>query len=154
VRSSYLLLAAATGAIGFALVEAAGARAGVLTGLTASLALDAASYVLASLLLASAFASLFRGASRWVAPFVVLSYLVLYAPATAIIAAALDLTLSGSWGVGSVVRGAFINTPVNLIYTFVLTLPAVAVPAGIVSAGVLWWGARRLRRPHVRAAAA
>lgn len=142
MRPTYLALAIFLGLVGLAAIELAGTLTGTLTAMTPSVALDAAAYALGTLLLAMLFAPAFRRARGIAAAGVVLLFLLAYAPVVAVIGAALDLTASGAWGHPSIVRGAFITTPVNLIATFVLELPYVALPFGVVSALLLWRQAR------------
>lgn len=138
----YALAAVALGLVGFGAIEVAGAMAGVRTALGPSLVLDAAAYALATLLVAL----LVRGAYararglRVVLP--LLLALLLFAPLTALLAGAADLTLLGGWGVESLVRGAFIATPVNLVLTLTLELGFVALPLGVLSQWLLWRIAR------------
>lgn len=147
------LLAVALGLAGFALVEVAGRARGVLTALTPSLAADAAVFAATTLLLAWAFASWFRRARRWTLPFAVLVFVLSFAPVAALLGATVGLTLDGAWGVAALVRGAFVNTPLNLIYALTLDLGAYALPAGLVTAALLAFAARRSRpsrRPTAR----
>ena len=134
---AYLVAAALLGLIGFAAIEVAGQSVGVRTALGPSLALDAAAYALATLALAALFAGPFRGARGWRAVLAGAAFMLLLAPLIAALAGALDLTLGGWWGEPSMVRGAFIATPLNLIATFTLELGYVALPLGIVSVVVL-----------------
>jgi hypothetical protein len=142
MNARYPLLALALGVLGFGAIEAAGALAGYRPGLGPSLALDASAYALSALVVAL----LMRGAyarargARAVLP-IVLSML-LFAPLTALLAGVADLTLMGGWGVESLVRGAFIATPVNLILTLTLELGFVALPLGALSQWMLWRTAR------------
>lgn len=142
MNARYPLVALALGVMGFAAVEVAGALAGYRPGLGASLALDASAYALSTLLVALLMRAAYtraRGA-RAVLP-IVLSML-LFAPLTALLAGAADLTLLGGWGIESLVRGAFIATPVNLILTLTVELGFVALPLGALSQWVLWRIAR------------
>jgi hypothetical protein len=143
VRTGYALKAIALGLIGFAAIEIASRERGVLAALTPYLWLDAAVYAATSLLLALAFARAFRGSRRWALPFAVLGFVLAFAPLAALLAAAAELTLDGLWGTPGLVRGAFVHTPINLIYALVLDLGAVALPLGLVSATVLAWQARQ-----------
>jgi hypothetical protein len=136
------LLAVALGLAGFALVEVAGRARGVLTALTPSLAADAAVFAAATLLLAWAFAASFRRARRWTLPAVVLAFVLAFAPVAAFLGAVVGLTLDGAWGVAALVRGAFVNTPLNLIYALTLDLGAVALPAGLLAGAVFAAAAR------------
>lgn len=140
---TYALAAVLLGLIGFAAIEVAGQSVGVRTALGPSLALDAAAYALATLLLAVLFATPFRRSRGWRALLAGLAFILLFAPLTAVLAGAIDLTLGGWWGEASMVRGAFIAMPLNLIVTFTLDLAYVALPLGIVSVIVLQRIARR-----------
>ena len=144
MRSSYALAALALGLIGFAAIEVAGGLVGVRTAMGPSIWLDGAAYALATLLLAALFARPFRRARGWLVLPTLLAFLLLYAPVAALIAGVLDLTASGGWGMPSLVRGALIATPVNLIVTFTVDLWFVALPLGVASVLVLW----RLARPR------
>jgi hypothetical protein len=137
VTARLALLAAALGLAGFALVEIAGRAQGVLTALTPSLAADAAVYAATTLLLAWTFASWFRRVRARTLPFAVLVFVLAFAPVAALLGAAVGLTLEGAWGVGALVRGAFVNTPLNLIYAFTLDLGVFALPAGLAAAALL-----------------
>ncbi len=145
MRAAYPLLALVLGALGFAAIEVAGAAAGVRTALGPSLWLDALTYAIATLLLALAFAPAFRRARGLSVLGLVLGFLLLYAPLTAVLAGVLDLTVNGGWAHASEVRGAFIAKPVNLIVTFTLDLWYVALPAGVVSVLLLRGAARGAR---------
>ena len=134
---AYALAAVLLGLIGFAAIEVAGQSVGVRTALGPSLALDASAYALATLALAALFAAPFRRSRGWRALLAGVAFILLFAPLTAALAGALDLTLGGWWGQTSMVRGAFIATPLNLIVTFTLDLAYVALPLGIVSVVVL-----------------
>jgi hypothetical protein len=142
MRGVYALLALLLGLIGFAAVEAASRSQGLFTALTPYLWLDGAVYALATLLLAWAFSPAFRRGRRWTLPFSVLAFVVAFAPLAAVLGAAAGLTLDGSWGSRGLVRGAFINTPVNLVYDLVLNLGAVTLPLGVATAALLAWRAR------------
>lgn len=144
------LLAVALGLAGFALIEVAGRARGVLTALTPSLVADAAVFAVATLLLAWAFAPWFRRVRRWTLPFAVLVFVLAFAPVAALLGAVVGLTLEGSWGVAALVRGAFVNTPLNLIYALTLDLGVVALPAGLVAAALLAFAARRPRDAVLR----
>ena len=139
------LLAVALGLAGFALVEVAGRARGVLTALTPSLAADAAVFAAATLLLAWAFAPWFRRVRRRTLPFAVLVFVLSFAPVAALLGAVVALTLDGAWGVAALVRGAFVHTPLNLIYALTLDLGLLALPAGLVAGAVLALAARRHR---------
>ena len=139
------LLALALGLGGFALVELVGRARGVLTALTPSLVADAAVFAAATLLLAWAFAPSFRRARRWALPVAVLVFVLSFAPVAALLGAAVGLTLDGAWGVAALVRGAFVNTPLNLIYALTVDLGLFALPAGLVSGALLALAARRPR---------
>lgn len=140
---AYALAAVLLGLIGFAAIEVAGRSIGVRTALGPSLALDAAAYAMATLILAALFAAAFRRSRASRALLTGLVFILLFAPLTAALAGAIDLTLGGWWGQASMVRGAFIATPLNLIATFTLELGYVALPLGIVSVVVLQRIARR-----------
>jgi hypothetical protein len=142
MRSGYAGLAVALGLVGFAAVEGASRAQGLFTGLTPYLWLDASVYALTTLLLALAFAPAFRRARRWALPFAVIAFVLAFAPLAAVMGAAAVLTLDGLWGSAGAARGAFITTPVNLVYDLVLGLGAVALPLGIATASVLAWRAR------------
>ena len=142
MRSWYALAALALGLIGFVAIEVAGGLVGVRTAMGPSIWLDGAAYMLATLLLAVLFAGPFRRARGWLVLPTLLAFLLLYAPVTALIAGVLDLTTSAGWGFPSLVRGALIATPVNLIVTFTVDLWFVALPLGVASVLVL----RRLAR--------
>lgn len=137
------LWAVALGLAGFALVEVAGRARGVLTALTPSIVADAAVFAVATLLLAGAFAPWFRRVRRWALPFAVLAFVLTFAPVAALLGAAVGLTLDGAWGVPALVRGAFIHTPLNLIYALTLDLGLVALPAGLVAGALQAFAARR-----------
>lgn len=139
---AYALAAVLLGLAGFAAIEIAGRSVGVRTALGPSLALDAVAYALSTLVLAALFAAPLRRARGWSAALTGLAFIVLFAPLTAALAGAIDLTLGGWWGEPGMVRGAFIATPLNLIVTFTLDLAYVALPLGIVSVFVLWRIAR------------
>lgn len=143
MRSSYALVALALGLLGFAVIEVAGGVVGVRTAMGPSIWLDGAAYALATLLLAALFARPFRRTRGWLAFATLLAFLLLYAPVAALIAGVLHLTASGGWGFPSLVRGAFIATPINLIVTFTVDLWFVALPLGVASVLVLWRLARR-----------
>jgi hypothetical protein len=138
----YLALAVALGLVGFAAVEGASRARGLVTALTPYLWLDATVYALATLLLALAFAGAFRRARRWALPFAVVAFVLAFAPLAAVLGAAAALTVDGLWGSAGVVRGAFITTPLNLVYDLVLSLGPIALPLGIVVASLLAWRAR------------
>jgi len=148
MTGAYALAAVLLGLIGFAAIEIAGQSVGVRTALGPSLALDAAVYALATLALAAVFASTFRRSRGWRAVLAGLAFMLLFAPLTAALAGAIDLTLGGWWGQSSMVRGAFIATPLNLIVTFTLDLAYVALPLGIVSVVLLQRIARSGSRPR------
>jgi hypothetical protein len=142
MRSGYAALALALGLVGFAAVEGASRARGLFTALTPHLWLDAAVYALATLILALAFAGAFRRARAWTLPFAVMAFVLAFAPLAAVLGAAAALTLDGLWGSAAIVRGAFITTPVNLVYDLVLNLGVVALPLGIATAALLAWRAR------------
>jgi hypothetical protein len=142
MRGGYALLALLLGLIGFAAVETASRSQGLFTALTPYLWLDAAVYALSTLLLAWAFWPAFRRGRAWTLPFSVLAFVLAFAPLAAVLGATAGLTLDRSWGSAGLVRGAFINTPVNLVYDLVLGLGAVALPLGLVTAALLAWRAR------------
>ncbi len=146
MRPAYLGLALALGLIGFAAVEIAGRTRGALTAVTPYLWLDATVFALAAVLLAVVFFGPFRR-SRGVWTLVpVLGYVLLFAPLAAVLGAAAELTLDGLWGVPSLVESAFVHTPINLIYALTLDVGVVALPLGVVAAGLLAWQARRSSR--------
>ena len=153
MRIPYPALALAIGLVGFAAIELSGVLLGMMTALTPWVWLDALSYGLGTLLLALAFAPLFRRARGAGVVGAVVLFLLLYAPLVAVIAGALELTVAGGWGLSGLVRSAFIAGPANLIVTFVLELPFVAVPLGIVAALLLrrqvWRRAADGRGPRV-----
>ncbi len=142
MRPTYALAALALGLIGFLAIEVTGDAMGVRTAMGPSIWLDGAAYMLATLLLAALFARPFGRARGWLVLPTLLAFLLLYAPVTAVIAGVLDLTTAGGWGVSSLVRGALIATPVNLIVTFTVDLWFVALPLGVASVVVLWRMAR------------
>jgi len=142
VTARLALLAAALGLAGFALVELAGRSRGVLTALTPSLAADAAVFAATTLLLAWAFAPWFRRVRARTLPFAALVFVLAFAPVAALLGAVTALTLGGAWGVPALVRGAFVNTPLNLVYALTLDLGVLALPAGLVAAGLLAVAAR------------
>ena len=137
------LLAIALGLAGFALVEVAGRARGVLTALTPSVVADAGVFAVATLLLGWAFAPWFRRVRRPTLPFAVLVFVLSFAPVAALLGAVVGLTLEGAWSVAALVRGAFIHTPLNLIYALTLDLGAFALPAGLAAAALLAYVARR-----------
>ncbi|MFU8887861.1 MAG: hypothetical protein ACNA8N_04590 [Trueperaceae bacterium] len=146
MRPAYLGLALALGLIGFAAVEITGRARGALTAVTPYLWLDAAVFGLAAVLLAALFFGPFRR-SRAVWTFVpVLGYLLLFAPLAGVLGAVAELTVDGLWGVPSLVGSTFLHAPINLIYALTLDVGVVAVPLGIVAAGLLAWQARRSGR--------
>lgn len=142
----FALLAVLLGLVGFAAVEVAGRAGGVLTAMTPHLWLDAATFAVVTLLLAAAFARPFRRARAWALPLVGLAYLLLYAPLVGILAAALELTVDGAWGVPALVRSAFVNTPVNVLFTLSIDVGYVALPLGVVATVWLIVAARRSPR--------
>lgn len=137
MSARYALGAVLLGLLGAAAIEVAGRSVGVRTALTPSFALDAAAYALATLVLAALFAGAFRRSRGWRSVLAALAFLLLFAPLTAAVAGAIDLSVGGWWGESGMVRGAFIAGPLNLIVTFVLDLPFVALPLGVVSVLVL-----------------
>jgi len=144
------VLAFVLGVIGFAAIEIGGTTTGAITGMTHSLLLDAAAFGLGTLLVAMLLAPLLRRAGILAFVGVTLLFLVLYVPAVALLAGIAELTLSGTWGVDGLVRSAFITTPINLMLTFVLELPFIAVPLGVAVVLVLWRVARSsIRVPRV-----
>jgi hypothetical protein len=152
MRISYAALAVALGLLGFAAIEVTGAALGLITAITRSAWLDGFAYTLGTLLLALAFAPLFRRARGAGAAGAITLFLLLYAPLVAVIAGVLELTVTRAWGFPGLVRSAFVAGPVNLILTFVLELWFVAVPLGIASASLLRWQARRTRAAATRVA--
>jgi hypothetical protein len=149
VTRGYVVAAVLLGLVGFAAVEVSGQRLGLVTALTPSAALDAVAFAAATLVLARAFVPAFRRWRGLGAIVAVVLFLLLFAPLAAVIAAALALTFDGAWGAHDLVRGAFINTPINLVVTLVLDLWFVAVPLGLVSATLLRFLARRSGRASV-----
>jgi hypothetical protein len=143
MSARYALLAVLLGLAGFAAVEVAGRAGGVLTAMTPHLWLDAVTFAVATLLLAAAFARPFRRARAWALPLVGLAYLLLYAPLVGLLAAALELTVDGAWGVPALVRSAFVNTPVNVLFTLAMDVGYVALPLGVVATAWLIVAARR-----------
>ena len=133
MSAAYGLAALGLGLLGFAAIEAAGRVFGVRTAMGPSLWLDAAAFALTTLLLAAIFAPLLRRARGWRTALVVIGFMLLYAPLTGLLAGALDLTVSGTWAQPSLLRGALIATPINLIVTFTLDLAFVALPLGVAS---------------------
>jgi hypothetical protein len=142
MRSGYPALALALGVVGFAAVEGASRAQGLVTALTPYLWLDAAVYGLTTLLLALAFAAAFRRARRWTLPIAVMAFVLAFAPLAAVLGATAALTIDGLWASAGDVRGAFITTPVNLVYDLVLGIGVVAAPLGIATASLLAWRAR------------
>jgi hypothetical protein len=140
---SYAALALALGLIGALVIEVASARLGRFTALTSWAWIDAIIYMVMTLGFALLFAPLFRRSGRLALPLVTLLFLLLYAPLTGVIAGLVELTLVGGWGRASLVRGALINTPVNLVYTLVLELWFIALPLGVITVLLLWWCSRR-----------
>ena len=146
MRTSYLGLALVLGAVGFGAVEIAGRVTGALTAITAYLWLDLAVFAFTAVVLAMLFQRAFRRTRALLLFVPVLGFVLLFAPLAALLAAAAELTLDGLWGVPSLVESAFVHTPINLIYALTLDVGVVAVPLGIVSAGLLAWQARRSNR--------
>lgn len=140
------LLAAALGAVGFGAVEVAGRAVGVLTALTPHMWLDALVYAAATLLAAWLFAGAFRGARRWALTGLVLGFVLSFAPLAGLLGAAARLTVDGEWGAPALVRSAFVNTPLNLVFALTLDVGFVALPLGLLAAGLIAWRARRARR--------
>jgi hypothetical protein len=151
MRLAYLAVAGALALAGFTAVEAAGTRAGVWTALTDSTLLDALVYVLTWTVLALLFAPLFRRARSWRAPFAILGFVLLFAPLAGLLAALSETVRPGA---APAAAGVFLGIPVNLVYTYVVDLPIVALPLGIASAAILWWMARRAGTARRSAAAA
>jgi len=146
MSAAYLGLALALGLIGFAAVEVAGRALDALTAITAYLWLDAAAYALAAALLAMAFFRPFRRTRAVWAFLPVVGYLLLFAPLAAWLGASLELTLDGLWSVPGLVESALVHAPINLVYALTLDVGVVALPLGLVSAGLLAWRARRPRQ--------
>lgn len=136
------LWAIGVGLVGFGAVELAGRQAGVLTAITRHAWLDAAVHALATLLVALLFANAFRRARTWALPLWVLAFVLTFAPVASLLAAAGELTLDGLWGDAALVRSAFVNIPVNLLYALVIDAWFVALPVGVVGASLLAWRAR------------
>ncbi|MBW6454247.1 MAG: hypothetical protein K0A98_00035 [Trueperaceae bacterium] len=146
MRPAYLGLALALGLIGFAAVEITGCVIGVPTSITDYLWLDAAAYGLAAALLAVVFFGGFRRSRPVGAFLLVLGFVLLFAPLAAALGAAAELTLDGRWGEASTVGAAFRVAQIRLISALTLDVGVVAVPLGIVAAGLLAWQARRSGR--------
>jgi len=146
MRPGYAFSAILLGLVGFAAVEAAGRAGGVLTAVTPYLPLDAAVYAVSTLLLALAFGRAFRRARAWSLPFLALAFILLFVPLAGVLAAAAELTADGLWGVPAMVRSAFVNTPLNLLFTLAIDVGFVALPLGVVSVTLLAWLARRAAR--------
>ena len=146
MRPSYLGLAFALGAIGFIAVEIAGRVTDALTAITPYLWLDLAVFAFTAVVLAMLFQRTFRRTRALLLFVPVFGYVLLFAPLAALLAAAAELTLDGLWGVPSLVESAFVHTPINLIYALTLDVGFVAVPLGVLSAGLLAWQARRSNR--------
>lgn len=146
MRLPFGVLAFVLGVVGFAAIEIGGTTTGAITGMTRSVLLDAVAYGVGTLLVAALLAPLLRGAGVLAFVGVALLFLVLYVPAVALVAGIAELTLTGTWGVEGLVRSAFITTPINLMLTFVLELPFIAVPLGVAVVVVLWRVARASAR--------
>ncbi len=146
MRPSYLGLAFALGAVGFVAVELAGRVTDTLTAITDYLWLDLAAFAFAALLLAMLFQRAFRRTRPLLLFVPVLGYVLLFAPLAALLGAAAELTLDGVWGVPSLVQDAFVVAQIRLISALTLDVGVVAVPLGIISAGLLAWQARRSNR--------
>ncbi len=143
MRSSYLGLALALGVVGFLAVEIAGRVTDTMTAITAYWWLDLAVFALAAVVLAMLFQRAFRRTRALLLFVPVLGFVLLFAPLAALLAAAAELTLDGLWGVPSLVGSAFVHTPTNLVYALTVDVGFVALPLGVVSAGLLAWQARR-----------
>ncbi len=143
MRSAYLGLALALGLIGFAAVEITGRMRGTLTAVTPYLWLDAAVFGLTAVLLAAVFFRPFRRSRPMATFFLVLGYVLLFAPLAGVLGAAAELTVDGLWGVPNLVGSTFLHAPTNLIYALTLDVGVVALPLGAVAAGLLAWRARR-----------
>lgn len=143
MRFPYAALALTLGLLGAIAIEISSALLGLFTALTSWTVVDALIYMVVTLLLALVFAPLFRRTNSLGLIAVTLLFLLVYAPLTGIIAGLTELTLTGGWGSASLVRGALINTPINLVYTLVLELWFIALPLGIVTVALLWWRSRR-----------
>lgn len=141
----YAALALVLGLMGAIIIEVTSARLGLFTALTSWAWVDAAIYTVMTLVCALLFAPLFRRSGWLTLPLVTLLFLLLYAPVTGVVAGLVELTLGGGWGRPSLVRGALINTPVNLVYALVLELGFVALPLGVLTVLLLWWRSRRGR---------
>lgn len=139
----YPLVALALGLVGFAAIEVAGGLVGVRTALGPSLLLDAAAYGVGTLLVALAVRRPLARARGARAALPLLAHLLALPFAIALLAGAADLTAIGGWGSESLLRGAFIAGPLNLILTFTLELWYVALPLAIASL----WALRRAARP-------
>ena len=80
-------------------------------------------------------------------PLAVLGFVVAFGPLVGLVAAAMDLTLIGAWGSSDAVRSAFVQTPINAVYTLAVDIPAWSLPAGLFVATLL---ALRIRRIETR----
>ena len=147
MRLPYAVLALLLGLTGFITIEVSSSFLGLFTALTSLLVLDAAVYMLSSLLLAFLFKPLFRRSKALGVVPLLLLYLILFAPLAGILGGLVELTITAGWGSASLLRGALITTPINLIYSFVLELWFIALPLGIISGLIVWRAARqRVRR--------
>lgn len=146
MRFPYAALALALGLLGAIAIEVSSSLLGLFTALTSWTVVDALIYMGMTLLLALLFAPLFRRTNSFGMIGVAPLFLLIYAPLTGVIAGLTELTLTGGWGSASLVRGALINSPVNLVYTLVLELWFIVVPLGIGTVLLLWWRSRAIRR--------
>jgi hypothetical protein len=146
VRFPYAALALALGLIGAITIEISSSLLGRFTALTSWIIVDALIYTAITLVMALLFAPLFRRTNGFGLIGVVPLFLTSYALLTGVTGGLVNLTLLGGWGDASYVRGAFIVTPINLIYTLVLELWFIALPSGIGTVVLLWWRSRAIRR--------
>ena len=144
-RVRALLLAPALGLLGFAAVDAAGRAQGVLTGMTASPALDAAVFALATAVSAQWHHRAWRRGGRAAAWGAALAHVATFPFLAGLLAGAADLTWLGGWGVPGLVRAALGATPANLLATFAVELPLVTLPLGALAVAGLAASARRGR---------
>jgi hypothetical protein len=142
VRLSYPVLALTLGLLGAIAIELSSTLLGLVTALTSWAVVDALIYSAMTLLLALAFAPLFRRTRGFGLLGVGLLFLLVYAPLTGVVAGLAELTLAGGWGSASLVRGALVIAPVNLIYALAVELWFVAVPLGVATVLLLWWHSR------------
>lgn len=144
-RTRALLLAPALGLLGFAAVDVVGRSQGVLTGLTASPALDAAAFAVAAAASAQWHHRAWRRGGRAAAWGAALAHVATFPFLAGVLAGAADLAWLGGWGVPGLVRAALLATPTNLLATFAVELPLLTLPLGVASVAGLAVSARRGR---------